>query len=146
VDHVFGLLISSEICPNQYLLGVRHLLYVLFKAELCALLYFFRKFNMYFLKYGNPFKHCICQVSEKLLIKQMKWYIKIRYGAVSCFISSYLRPISIASLFLPSRQAAAAAALVLRLLLYFNRCEKQEGAFPPRRVPRSLKNAFCLLL
>jgi hypothetical protein len=57
-DHVFGISISPEICPNQHLLGVINLRYVLFKADFRALLYFFREFYTYFLKCGNPYKHC----------------------------------------------------------------------------------------
>jgi hypothetical protein len=40
-DHVFGLSISPEICRNQHFLGETNLLYVLFKADFRAMLYFF---------------------------------------------------------------------------------------------------------
>jgi hypothetical protein len=56
VEYIFGLLISPEICPNQHFFWQTNLRYVLFKADFPAL-YFFCEFSMYFLKYGNPYKH-----------------------------------------------------------------------------------------
>jgi hypothetical protein len=59
LDHVFVLSISPENCQNQHFLGATNMRYVLSEADFHALLYFFREFPPYFLKYGNPYKHCL---------------------------------------------------------------------------------------
>jgi hypothetical protein len=70
VDFDLRLLISLEICPYQHFLGGTNLRYALFNADFRDLFYFFREFSLYFLKYGNRYKHCIFGVEDKMDLVQ----------------------------------------------------------------------------
>jgi hypothetical protein len=93
VDHVFGLWISPEICPNHHYLGVTNLRYVLFKADFPALLYFFCEFSMYFFKYENPNKNTAC-VYFTLTIALDRNYtsVKVKQNCISNLLFIYVSP------------------------------------------------------